>query len=257
MEEKYYYDSTDGIKLCGLLSKVNDDDSIVVLCHGLKASKEKEGFDTLVDLLQKNNINSFRFDFRSHGESTGNQEDMTPLRELEDLKSTLNLLEKMNYKRMVLLGASFGAGVISLLDINEYKCVKGLISWYGCLDYFDTIEEDRFFSDEHMQIAKEQGYYETVSKRSGNSFKLGIKLYEEIQNLVPYENLIKEDIPVLFVHGKIDKLISYTLSEKVHKLCKNSKLELIENGDHSFGNDMNARLKACNVTVDFIKEILN
>ena len=256
MEERVYYDSTDGIKLCGLLSKVNNDDSIIVLCHGLKATKEKEGFNTLVKLLQENNINSFRFDFRSHGESTGNQYDMTPLKEVEDVESTLKLLESMNYKKIVLLGASFGAGTIALLDINKYKSVKGLVSWYGCLDYFATIEEDQFFSDEHMQIAKENGYFETVSKRSGNSFKLGIKLYEEIQNLVPYENLIKEDIQILFVHGTNDKMIPYTLSEKVNKLCKNSSIELIENGEHSFSNDNEALVKACQVTIEFIDRIL-
>ena len=257
MEEKYYYDSTDGIKLCGLLSKVNDGDSIVVLCHGLNGSKEKESFNTLVELLQKNDINSFRFDFRGHGESTGNDFDMTPLKELEDLKITLDMIEKMDYKRIILLGASFGAGVVSLLDINEYKSIKALISWYGCLDYNATIEEDRFFSKEHMQIAQEQGYYEIASRNSGRKFRLGFKLYEEIQNLVPYENLIKEDIPILFVHGTVDKMIPYTLSEKINKLCKNSTLKLIENGDHTFSNDEKARLEACNVTVDFIKEILN
>ena len=163
----------------------------------------------------------------------------------------------MNYKRIILLGASFGAGVVSLLDINEYKSIKGLISWYGCLDYFATIEEDKFFSKEHMQIAKEKGYYEIESRRSGRKFRLGYKLYEEIQKLVPYENLIKEDIPVLFVHGTVDKMIPYTLSEKINKLCKNSRLELIENGDHTFSNDETARLEACNVTIDFIKNIFD
>lgn len=255
MEEKFYYDSTDEIKLCGLLSKVNNNDSIVILCHGLKATKHKEGFDTLVELLQKNNINSFRFDFRSHGESTGNQYDMTPLKEVEDVEATIKLLDGMNYKRIFLLGASFGAGTIALLDINKYKSIKGLISWYGCLDYFATIEEDEFFSDEHMQIAKENGYYETVSKRSGNSFKLGIKLYEEIQNLVPYKNLIEEDIPVLFVHGTSDKMIPYTLSEKVNELCKNSNIELIEDGEHAFSNNKDALTKACNATIEFIKKV--
>lgn len=45
MEEKIYYDSTDNIKLCGLLSKVNDGNSIIVLCHGIRADKtERNSF---------------------------------------------------------------------------------------------------------------------------------------------------------------------------------------------------------------------
>lgn len=41
-EQRMLYDSTDNIKLCGLLSKVNDNNKIVVLCHGLKGDKQKE-----------------------------------------------------------------------------------------------------------------------------------------------------------------------------------------------------------------------
>lgn len=258
MEEKFYYDSTDNIKLCGLLSKINDSNSIVVLCHGLKADKtERNSFSKLVEKLQQNNINSFRFDFRGHGESTGNDFEMTPLKEVEDLESTIKMLEDKNYNNIVLLGASFGASIISLFDNGKYSSIKGLISWYGCLDYFATIEEDHFFSDEHMKIAKEKGYYEIISKRTGKSFKLGIKLYEEIHKLVPYEYLIKKDIPILFVHGTKDKMIPYTLSEKVNKLCKESKLELIENGDHTFDNDAKSLEKACEVTIEFASRILN
>ena len=251
MEEKIYYDSTDNVKLCGLLSKVNDNNSIVILCHGLKGDKtERNSFSKLVEMLQKNSINSFRFDFRGHGESTGNDYEMTPLKEVEDLESTIKMLENKNYNNIVLLGASFGASIISLLDADKYESIKGL-------DYFATIEEDHFFSDEHMQIAKEKGYYEIISKRTGKSFKLGINLYEEIHKLVPYQHLIYKDIPILFVHGTKDRMIPYGLSEKVNALCKNSSLKLIENGDHTFDNDPNALLKACDVTIKFIKKYLS
>ena len=255
MEQKMFYDSTDNIKLCGLLSKTNDSNNIVVLCHGLKADKTVRGsFNTLVNLLSKNNINSFRFDFRGNGESTGNDYDMTPSKELEDLQSTIKMLKNMNYDNFILLGESFGASIISLLDTKKYKNIKGLISWYGCLDYFATIEEDKFFSDEHMQIAKENGYYAITSKRTGKQFRLGIKLYEEIHKITPYEHLINKEIPILLIHGLADRMIPYTLSEKVNSLCKNSSIKLIENGDHTFDNDYDALLKACNASIDFIKE---
>ena len=169
MEEKIFYNSTDNIKLCGLLSKVNNNKEIVILCHGLISNKESKGFNTLVKELQLNNINSFRFDFRSRGESTGNFIEMT--------------------------------------------------------------------------------------NRNNDSFKLGKELYKEVYNLVPYKNIIDLEIPILFVHGLNDEIVPYELSIKVSKMCKMAKLELIENGNHSFKSDISTLNKAVDVTLDFIQKI--
>lgn len=258
VEEKLFYDSIDNIKLCGLLSKVNDSDKIVILCHGLKADKtERNSFNVFVDKLKKNNINSFRFDFRGHGESSGNDYEMTPTKEVLDLESTIKFLNDKGYSEIIILGASFGASIISMINYNKFNCVKGLISWYGALDYFATIEEDNFFSKEHKEIADRNGYYEIISKRTGKSFKLGYELYKEIYSIVPYKKLINVNLPILFVHGLCDKMIPYELSIKVSKMCKNSELELIENGDHTFDNDINALNRAIDVSINFIKDILS
>jgi pimeloyl-ACP methyl ester carboxylesterase len=258
MEQKIFYDSTDGVKLCGLLSRVNDNNKIVVLCHGLNGNKtERNSFNPFVEKLQKQNINSFRFDFRGHGESTGNDFEMTPTKEVEDLEKTIEHLNSIGFNEIVLLGASFGGSIISLLDYNKYNCVKALICWYGCLDYFYTIEAEGFFSKEHRDIAEKNGWFEVTSKRTGRVFRLGKTLYDEVYKIVPYESLIKVELPILFVHGLIDNMVPYESSVKVSKMCKNAKLELIENGSHTFDNDVNALNKAIDVSIDFIKSILN
>jgi len=96
IEEKLYYDTTDNIKLCGLLSKVNESRKIIVLCHGLKGDKtERNSFDAFVGKLQEQNINSFRFDFRGHGESYGIDYEMTVTKEVEDLEKTIVFLKKL------------------------------------------------------------------------------------------------------------------------------------------------------------------
>ena len=53
MERKIYYESTDNIKLCGLLNVVNTDKKIVILCHGLTSNKESNGFNLLVRKLEE------------------------------------------------------------------------------------------------------------------------------------------------------------------------------------------------------------
>ena len=256
-EDKVFYNTTDNIKLCGLLSKVNDSNKIVVLCHGLKADKtERNSFDVFVEKLQEQNINSFRFDFRGHGESFGNDYEMTVSKEVEDVEKTIEFLKQRGFNEIILLGASFGGSIISLIDYSKYKEVKGLICWYGALDYKATIEDEAFFSLEHKKIAERDGYFPIESKRTGKVFKLGLPLFNEIDEIVPYKKLIEVDLPILFVHGLVDDMVPYQLSEKVCSLCKNAKLMLIENGNHTFNNDKNALDEAIGVSIEYIKSFL-
>ena len=254
MEEEIHYSSTDDIELYGLLSQINGANEIVILCHGLKGDRTERGsFDHLVEALKANNINSFRLDFRGHGKSSGKDFEMTVSGEKEDLESTIKMLSKKGFEKIVVLGASFGASIMSFVDYAKYSNVVGLISWYGALDYFGTIEEDSFFSEEHKKIAEKDGYFEIKSKRTGKSFRLGKDLYKEIYSLTPYIELSKVDLPILFVHGLKDKMVPYDLSIRVSELCKNSQLALIKNGDHTFDNDYNSLRNAIKVSIAFIK----
>ncbi len=155
------------------------------------------------------------------------------------------------------MGASFGGSIISLMNYKKFDSIKALICWYGAIDYFATIEAEGFFSEEHKKIAEEKGYFEVKSKRTGKVFKLRLPLYNEVYNIVPYKNLINIELPILFVHGLIDNMVPYELSVKVSKLCKNAKLELIENGTHTFDNDINALNKAIDVSIEFVQTIFN
>ena len=257
MEKKVFYKSTDNIELCGLLSIVNNSNKIVILCHGLNGDKtERNSFNLFVKKLEDQKINSFRFDFRGHGESGGNDYEMTPTKEVEDLESTIKYLNEKGYNELIILGASFGGSIISLMDYNKFESVKALICWYGAIDYFATIEAEGFFSKEHKNIAEKEGWFEVKSKRTGKVFRLGKKLYDEVYSIVPYKKLIKVNLPILFVHGLVDNMVPYELSVKVSKLCKNAKLELIENGTHTFDNDINALNKAIDVSIEFINQEL-
>lgn len=255
-DKKLYYSSSKNVKLCGILTKASEDNKIIVMCHGIRGTKEERGsFNYLAKKLQENGYNSFRFDFRAHGESSGNDYEMTIAKEIDDLKCTINMLQDKGFTEIILLGASFGAGIISLFPHNEFKCVKGLILWYGAIDY-DYIKYGNLFSDDNRKIAEKQGYYISQSISTGKEFKFGLGLFDEIDKLKPYENLQNSQLPKLFVHGKVDNAVPYQLSEKIFTKCTNAQLELIENGNHTFDNSTKALQEAVDKTIEFVKKIL-
>lgn len=177
MEEKEVnIESTDNIILNALLSTVSNDKKIVILCHGINSNKnEGEMFTKLASQLREKNINSLRFDFRAHGKSTGNDFEMTPMKEVEDIKSVLKYVKQLGYQEIIILGASFGASIISILDYSQYKEVKALIDWYGAIDYLKSTV--KYWSKENRKIANEKGFVEIKSERTRKKVKNREKLY--------------------------------------------------------------------------------
>ena len=253
--EKIYYENYDNLKLCGILNETESKNTIVVMCHGIRGNKEEWGvFTSLSEKLLENGYSSFRFDFNGHGESEGKDLDMTITKEINDLECTIEMLKKRGYKEFILLGGSFGASIVSLFPFNKYPNVKAIILWYGCLDY-DYARYGNLFTIDNMKEAENNGYYVTRSLKTGKEFKFGLELFKETYKYKPYENLIKCDLPKLFVHGDKDSAVPYTLSIEISNKCSNSTLKLIKNGEHNFLDSQDSINEAIDITVDYIKNL--
>ena len=251
---KIFYDSINNLKLCGILEE-SSKDKIVVMCHGIRGNKEECGaFTRLSERLLSLGYSTFRFDFNGHGESEGEDKDVTITREIKDLESTINMLEEKGYSEFILLGGSFGAGIISLFPFKKYNNIKGLISWYGGLDY-DYVRYGNLFSEENKKIAERDGYYVSKSMHSDRQFRFGLELLNETFTYKPYECLIKCNLTKLFVHGDLDSAVPFKASKEVSDKCTNSTFKLIKNGEHTFMNSEDAIKEAIDVTVDFIEKL--
>ena len=254
--KKIHYENAYNQNLCGILTKSNNTDKIVIMCHGIRGNKDECGaFVKLANELLEAGYSSFRFDFNGHGESDGKDLDMTITKEISDLESTVVMLEQKGYKDFVLLGGSFGAGIVSLFPFEKYNNVKAIILWYGGLDY-DYARFGNLFTEENMKQAEKNGYYVSKSMNTGEEFKFGLELFKETYRFKPYESLINCDLPKLFVHGDKDSVLPYELSENVSSQCSNSIFKLIKNGEHTFMNLDTAIDEAIDVTIDFIKSVI-
>lgn len=254
IEEKIYIDSTDDIKLCALLGKVSKD-KIVLFCHGIRSNKNEKGsYDVLAKEIQNHGYNTLRIDFRGHGESAGLDYEVTITKEIEDVESVVKFLRNKGYKEIIILGGSFGASIISLVDYSEFEEVKGLIFWYGALDNYNALRNDKFLSEKNKQIALKEGFCTTYT-REGRPFRFGVPLFEEIDKYKPMDTIKNIKMPKIFVHGLVDQYVSYEEAVKAYNECRNAKLVLIENGDHNFNNDEQALKDAVAKTIEFIEEI--
>ncbi|MDD2627677.1 MAG: hypothetical protein PHR25_04310 [Clostridia bacterium] len=87
IEKRIDYQSTGSIILRGILNKKSDNKKIVILCHGFNSEKNRS-VGMVAKKISEEGTNTFRFDFRSHGESDKPKNGMTITGEVEDLKAT-------------------------------------------------------------------------------------------------------------------------------------------------------------------------
>ncbi|MES2309199.1 MAG: alpha/beta fold hydrolase [Verrucomicrobiota bacterium] len=106
--------------------------SLVILSHGFTGSKVEGGrsFVSTARALAKAKISALRFDFMGSGDSSGEFYDMSPESEIRDLKNVIQWAQKKGFKKIGLLGQSFGGGVtICTAAQTKVGALKTIVTW--------------------------------------------------------------------------------------------------------------------------------
>lgn len=259
IEEKVYFKTSDNLTLCGILTFAEQSThKCIILCHGITVDKEEGGiFTGLAQKLAEKGYLVFRFDFRGHGESKGNSVDMTIKGETEDIESALKYLEWRGSREFGLVAASFAGGPASFFVSKHEDVVKALVLWNAEIDYASWKEPIlgwcvKYWGKPALERAKKSGFTEIGS----GGFKAGLKLVEEVFSIKPWKELLKLEIPVLFVHGNRDNDVPYEDSVKYSKIVKNGKLVTIEGAEHGFHDKEEDAEQADHATIDFFLQNL-
>ena len=228
VEEKVYFQ--DFFKIAGILSKPKTQaDKIVVLVHGLGVDKEEGGFFTkLAGNLAEEGIASFRFDFRSRGESQGTWEDYTITGMLADLTYAIKFLKTKGYKEIGVVAASLGGSIAVLYC--AYISVKFLCLLNPILTYKDLLQPETEWGGKWFRWSEmKRGYIEFEDT------KLGMTFYKDLKEIDLLSNINKVKTPVLILHGDKDTYIPVSHSLKYYKLFGGkSDMVVIEGADHGF-----------------------
>ena len=182
-----------------------------------------------IEKWAKDNNHSFlRFDYSGHGQSSGNFGKGTLSKWLGEAKF---FFEMFKSKRNIIVGSSMG-GWIALLTALNNKDVHGLIGIASAPDFtknewdrLSETEKEEFKSNGSILFPDDDyGDYEVFYEFVKDGFQ------HEILN-----DKIEINCPVRLLHGKLDKVIAYNVSEKIIEQLSTSdkSLTIIEDGDHN------------------------
>lgn len=222
-------------------------DKLIVMIHGLGMDKTGYGnFDILASRLFDEGFDSLRFDLIGHGESSGSSLDLT-------LEGTLEVLEEIlkvcDYKKLYLLGASYGCAVATLYP---GACEK-IVLWSPAFGYKKEINNPQtwfvseFLGEKAIAKIKKDGY--AMFGITGPKFNMN--LINDINRYDPVKVLREKKCDIKIFHGDNDKIESYKTSLILEKMVPSVDVEIIKGGSHCF-ND-NSNLEVIEKTINFLK----
>ena len=234
--------SLDGLELVGDLIVPDSPPTIgVVQVHGGGVTRHEAGFfDRMAAGLAAAGAAALRFDLRGHGESGGNQEDLTIASVLNDISSAFAYLrESTNVTVTSLVGQSFGGGICAYYAAKRPQDVDRLVMLCPRIDYKKrTIDDRPYWADDQLQpeqaaeLAKQGFLQYSPTLRHGPGF------LNEVFWVQPHTVLDEIQAPTLIVHGTADTLVPFDTSvAAMQKLNAASSLLKIEGAQHGFAVD--------------------
>ncbi len=220
---------------------------VTILMHGFMANLKMNPIKSIAAALEKEGVATLRFDFNGHGKSGGRYQDMTVGKELSDARAVLDYVKKrFPGQKTALLGHSQG-GVVAGMTAGEFKeDVAALVQ----LSPAAVLKDDALngvLMGKHYDPANPPETLRLLFHRVGRG------LFLDAQKLPIYEVSSRYDGPVLLIHGKKDRIVPYSYSERYHALYPQSELVLLEKEGHLLSKCRKEVVARC---VEFLKKNL-
>ncbi|MGH7164631.1 MAG: alpha/beta hydrolase family protein [Nitrospiraceae bacterium] len=210
-------------------------DRVVVLCHGFLSNKNSNTNKTLTPLLIERGIATFRFDFLGQGESQGPFEQITVTAALDQARAALELVSSMGYRRLGLIGSSFGGLIATLAAGQALEHGASLFALAQKCPVPDFPEMLRLeFGEAGMERWKQADEIPNVAG-GGEPIALRFSFYIDSLAHDAYKAAEVIQAPVLIVQGDADEYVPLHQCRRLYDALRATKrLEILPGADHGF-----------------------
>lgn len=226
--ERHFMYSDRGERLTGYLMKAEKESDIYLFgVHGYRSTGKRE-FSKFVQYYLNKGINVFLVDHIASGESEGNFCTFGYY-EKEDCMKWLSYMTENFGKdiRIILHGVSMGSATVCMMSGREDlpENVKMIVADCG----FNRATDFFRFKGKDMGVKKPDGavkFLDFVNKTNrGFSF----------EDIRPFDEVKKAKVPMLFAHGKEDKLVPVYMCCELYSVCGSEykDIVLVDGADHA------------------------
>lgn len=235
MEEELTFTDQAGHNIFAILAKPDKTtDRIAVLCHGFLSNKNSTTNKTLTAMLVPQGIATFRFDFFGQGESQGPFEEITVTTAVQQALAALALVESKGYRRIGLVGSSFG-GLVGLLAAAKTPKLACLALKCPVPDFPEMLNLE--FGEAGMAEWKATDTIPNVVPGGTGRIRLSYAFYEDCLRHDGYAAAKAITAPTLIIHGDVDEYVPIHQSRRLSELLgSRHSVVILPGADHHFSN---------------------
>lgn len=213
-------------------------ESTIIFCHGITGCRkgrttDDNYFQRLAKILMNYNYKVILFDFSGHGESEGNDYDVTLSKSVSELETVVQN-EVTNKEKLSFLVFSYGATVLcEFLRKNQNINPNKIIMYSPCLYPLEScfLNKDSIFGKDIVKgynagLFEKDGYVVVGAK----NFKFGKKMIDECKSFSP-DYLKKFKDIILMLSGKNDVILDTKYNDRFSK--ENSIRNIYFEASHS------------------------
>jgi len=249
MEHPFTFEDGAGHRVAAVLAEPDRPTGrLVVLLHGFLSNKNSTTNKTLTRALLDQGIATLRFDFFGQGESDGPFERITITTALDQATAAIELAASKSYRRIGLIGSSFG-GLIALLAAAQ-ETGKGRLASLALKCPVPDFEEmlRLEFGPDGILEWKRTGTITDITGGQGR-VPLHYAFYEDCGRYRGYEAAKVLTVPALIVQGDQDEYVPLHQSRRLlDALPQPKRLDILPGADHSFTKAEDFRAMAAKLT---------
>ncbi|KAI3854093.1 hypothetical protein MKW92_048652 [Papaver armeniacum] len=234
-----------------VIVKNNSGENLVGILHETGSTKIDSRINrNLAEVLTKQGISVFRFDFSGNGESEGTFQYGNYIKEADDLHSVV--MHFVGLKRVVgaIVGHSKGGDVV-LVYASKYHDVPIVVNLSGRYNMERGIAER--LGKDYMERIEKDGFIDVKDKEGNVQYRVTKEsLLERLATKMDALCLLfGKDCRVMTVHGSADEIIPVEDAFEFDKVIANHKLHIVEGADHCYTKHPT---ELAEVVVDYINE---
>jgi uncharacterized protein len=232
LEERFTFLDPQGHRVAAILNlPPGGTVKMAVLCHGFLSSKSSSTNKALTRLLIDQGIGTFCFDFFGQGESEGPFEQITTSLGVEQAQAAIDLVKQKGYRRIGLMGSSFG-GLVSILTASQRTDLSCLALKCPVVDFAEELRLE--FGDEEISRWKATDTIPTIMS-GPDRIRLRYTFYEDALHQIAYDPARSINAPTIIVQGDKDEHVPLHQSQQLYDALRVKKhLEMLPGADHQF-----------------------